>query len=114
MPTIIARKVDRETKRPKRTFMSHEMPLFKGGDLNVERGDATVTCLECEAVLMSLWSVPDQETQELMRLFYEKWLAGKEKHAALREAQLEMRQKVKERYGEDLPFYWGAFVLVGK
>jgi CHAT domain-containing protein len=67
-----------------------------------------------EAVLMSLWSVPDQETQELMRLFYEKWLAGKEKHAALREAQLEMRQKVKERYGEDLPFYWGAFVLVGK
>jgi len=67
-----------------------------------------------EAVLMSLWSVPDQETQELMGLFYEKWLAGKEKHAALREAQLEMRQKVKERYGEDLPFYWGAFVLVGK
>jgi CHAT domain-containing protein/Tfp pilus assembly protein PilF len=67
-----------------------------------------------EAVLMSLWSVPDQETQELMRLFYEKWLAGREKHAALREAQLEMRQKVKERYGEDLPFYWGAFVLVGK
>jgi CHAT domain-containing protein/Tfp pilus assembly protein PilF len=67
-----------------------------------------------EAVLMSLWSVPDQETQELMRLFYEKWLAGKEKHQALREAQLEMRQKVKERYGEDLPFYWGAFVLVGK
>ena len=67
-----------------------------------------------EAVLMSLWSVPDQETQELMGLFYEKWLAGREKHAALREAQLEMRQKVKERYGEDLPFYWGAFVLVGK
>jgi CHAT domain-containing protein len=67
-----------------------------------------------EAVLMSLWSVPDQETQELMGFFYEKWLAGKGKHAALRETQLEMRQKVKERYGEDLPFYWGAFVLVGK
>lgn len=67
-----------------------------------------------ETVLMSMWPVPDQETQELMQSFYQKWLAGKDKHQAFREAQLEMRQKVKERYGEDLPFYWGAFVLVGR
>jgi len=67
-----------------------------------------------EAVLMSLWSVPDVETRELMALFYKKWLGGKEKHQALREAQLEMREKVKARYGEDLPLYWGAFVLVGR
>jgi CHAT domain-containing protein len=67
-----------------------------------------------EAVLMSLWSVPDEETRELMALFYEKWLGGKEKHEALREAQFEMRKKIKARYGEDLPFYWGAFVLVGR
>ena len=66
-----------------------------------------------EAVLMSMWSVPDQETQELMTLFYRKWLAGTEMHEALRQAQLEMRQRVKERYGKDLPQYWGAFVLVG-
>ena len=67
-----------------------------------------------EAVLMTMWSVPDQETQELMVLFYEKWLAGKSKSAALREAQLEMRKRVKARYGEDLPLFWGAFVLVGR
>ncbi|MGH9579693.1 MAG: CHAT domain-containing protein, partial [Terriglobales bacterium] len=67
-----------------------------------------------EAVLMSLWSVPDQETQELMTLFYERWLSGKGKHEALREAQLELRSRVKERRGHDLPFYWGAFVLVGR
>ena len=67
-----------------------------------------------QAVLMSMWSVPDQETRELMVLFYKKWLGGKEKHQALREAQLEMREKVKARYGEDLPLYWGAFVLVGR
>ncbi len=67
-----------------------------------------------EAVLMSMWSVPDQETQELMTLFYDKWLTGKSKAAALREAQLEMREKVRARYGEDLPLYWGAFVLVGR
>jgi CHAT domain-containing protein len=67
-----------------------------------------------EAVLMSLWSVPDQETQELMTLFYKKWLSGKSKHEALRESQLELRAKVKQRYGQDLPFYWGAFILVGR
>jgi len=66
-----------------------------------------------EAVLMSMWSVPDRETQELMTGFYAKWLGGKEKHAALREAQLELREAVRARYGEDLPYYWGAFVLVG-
>ena len=67
-----------------------------------------------EAVLMSLWSVPDRETQELMTLFYSKWLADQNKHEAFREAQLELRTKVRERYEEDLPFYWGAFVLVGR
>ena len=67
-----------------------------------------------DSVLMSMWSVPDKETQELMPLFYQKWLAGKNKHEALREAELEMRARVKSRYGEDRPQYWGAFVLVGR
>jgi CHAT domain-containing protein len=67
-----------------------------------------------QSVMMTMWSVPDRETQELMTLFYSKWLAGKDKHQALREAQQEMREKVKARYGRDLPFYWGAFVLVGR
>ncbi len=67
-----------------------------------------------ESVLMSMWAVPDKETQELMALFYEKWLSGKDKHEALREAEMEMRARVKARYGEDRPQYWGAFVLVGR
>jgi CHAT domain-containing protein/Tfp pilus assembly protein PilF len=66
------------------------------------------------AVLMSLWSVPDRETQELMTLFYSKWLASGDKHQAFREAEMELRAKVKARYGEDRPFYWGGFVLVGR
>jgi tetratricopeptide (TPR) repeat protein len=67
-----------------------------------------------ESVLMSMWSVPDKETQELMSLFYEKWLGGMDKHEALRAAQQEMRERVRTRYKLDLPFYWGAFVLVGR
>ena len=67
-----------------------------------------------DSVLMSMWSVPDKETQELMSLFYEKWLGGTDKHEALRAAQQEMRERVRVRYKQDLPFYWGAFVLVGR
>ncbi|MFZ1940411.1 MAG: CHAT domain-containing tetratricopeptide repeat protein [Terracidiphilus sp.] len=67
-----------------------------------------------EAVMMSMWSVPDKETQELMAFFYQKWLGGMEKPEALRQAQLEERETVKKRYGKDLPFYWGAFVLIGR
>ena len=67
-----------------------------------------------EAVLMSLWSVPDKETLELMQLFYTHWLEGEDKHAALRTAQLEVRAGVRQRYGRDMPYYWGGFVLAGK
>jgi len=37
-----------------------------------------------------------------------------DKHPALRAAQQEMRERVRARYKQDLPFYWGAFVLVGR
>ena len=68
-----------------------------------------------QSVMMSLWSVPDKETQELMQRFYSKWLAGAEIHQALKDAQLEMREQVKtEHDGKDLPYYWAAFVLVGR
>jgi len=67
-----------------------------------------------DALMMSMWSVPDKETQELMALFYQKWLGGMEKPEALRQAQLEERETVRKRYGKDMPFYWGAFVLVGR
>jgi hypothetical protein len=33
----------------------------------------------------------------------------------LKEAQLEMREQVRMTHdGKDLPYYWGAFVLVGR
>jgi CHAT domain-containing protein len=63
---------------------------------------------------MSLWAVPDRETQELMGVFYDKWLSGRSRHEALRAAQLEMRERVRTRYGQDLPYYWAAFIMVGR
>jgi CHAT domain-containing protein/tetratricopeptide (TPR) repeat protein len=60
-----------------------------------------------KSVLMSLWTVSDEATQQLMTMFYENWLNGKVPREAFRMAQLSLR----DRYPE--PYYWGAFVLVG-
>lgn len=67
-----------------------------------------------QSVMMSLWKVPDEETRELMELFYRKWLAGMDKQLALRDAQLELRQRTIRAWGRDRPQLWGAFVLVGR
>ena len=61
-----------------------------------------------QSVLMSLWNVSDQATSELMQSFYEQWLGGEDKFTALRNAQLEMMKKRRS------PYYWGAFVIIGK
>jgi CHAT domain-containing protein/Flp pilus assembly protein TadD len=60
-----------------------------------------------KSLIMSLWSVDDAATQELMSLFYKEKQKNKDVHAAFREAQ----QKLKEKYPH--PFYWGAFIMVG-
>ena len=61
-----------------------------------------------DAVVMSMWSVNDQATQELMSLFYKHWLESGDKQSAFQKAQNELRQKFPE------PYYWGAFVMVGR
>lgn len=68
-----------------------------------------------ESLVMSLWAVPDKETQELMVTFYENLLSGKMTRVqALRQAALHQMQVVKERYGSPHPLYWGAFVFLGE
>ncbi len=57
---------------------------------------------------MSLWTVSDVATQELMTIFYKEWLSSKTKREAFKIAQ----QKIREKY--KYPYYWGAFIMVGE
>ncbi len=62
-------------------------------------------------VVVSLWSVDDQATSELMKVFYKKMLQEKLKPAAaLRTAQIEIWRT--QKYSA--PYYWAAFTLQGE
>jgi len=68
-----------------------------------------------KSLVMSMWSVPDKETKELMVEFYKNILSGKmDRSQALRQAALKQKKIVKDRYGHSNPFYWGAFVFMGE
>lgn len=66
-----------------------------------------------ENIVMSLWSVPDQETGWLMEEFYRSYLAGDNPAVALNKARSALRRKLTARDGIDQPFYWAAFILEG-
>jgi CHAT domain-containing protein len=62
-------------------------------------------------VVVSLWSVSDRATSELMARFYRKLLKENARPAqALRAAQIEMWQATRWR----APYYWSAFTLQGE
>ncbi|EAY29271.1 CHAT domain-containing tetratricopeptide repeat protein [Microscilla marina] len=68
-----------------------------------------------KSVLVSLWSVADESTSQLMINFYDYLLAGKTKHEALRQAKLRLISEGKDYQGNPIPpFYWAPFVLIGK
>jgi CHAT domain-containing protein/tetratricopeptide (TPR) repeat protein len=59
-------------------------------------------------ILMSLWEVPDEETSELMQLFYTNIFNGDSYYIAFQKAQLRLKAKYKN------PSKWAGFVLVGE
>jgi CHAT domain-containing protein/tetratricopeptide (TPR) repeat protein len=59
-------------------------------------------------LIVSLWKVADAETQELMHIFYEHLMRGKPVQLALHCAKLEVRKRHRD------PFYWAAFICIGR
>jgi len=59
-----------------------------------------------KAIIMSLWKVNDQATQQLMTSFYKNYSITGDKNSAFKKAQQELKNKFKD------PYYWGAFVMI--
>jgi CHAT domain-containing protein len=66
------------------------------------------TIAGARVVLMSLWTVSDEATQVLMTNFYGQLFKGKPITQAFALAQ----QETRKQYAH--PYYWSAFVLLGK
>ena len=61
------------------------------------------------SVLMSLWSVSEVQSVNLVKSFFRNMKDGKNKSEALALARGEIRKK-----GFDHPFFWAGFILVGE
>jgi CHAT domain-containing protein len=59
--------------------------------------------------VLSLWKVSDPGTKELMTKYYQKLKAGKGRHEALRQAQLELLNDPNYQH----PYFWASFVPSG-
>jgi tetratricopeptide (TPR) repeat protein len=61
-----------------------------------------------KTILISMWTVNDQATQELMSLFYQNWFATGNKREAFKNAQASLRAKY------STPYFWAGFVMIGE
>lgn len=65
-----------------------------------------------KSTVMSLWPVPDQQTNIIMTEFYRQLKAGKSKAEALRLAKLSYLDQVEESELKH-PYYWAGFLISG-
>ncbi|GAC1652278.1 MAG: CHAT domain-containing protein [Ktedonobacteraceae bacterium] len=86
------------------------LALSGGGDEQLGLGRAFLAA-GARSLVMSLWSVEDNATNELMQCFYQHLLNGESKVQALRAAQCELLHSPTSNYSH--PYFWAAFRLVG-
>lgn len=87
------------------------------GDINNGEGVAGLRRVfhvaGAEHVLATLWQVPDLQSAQLMAAFFEHLSDGRTPSKALQQAQREMIQKRRDRFGAAHPYYWAAYTLTG-
>ncbi len=59
-----------------------------------------------KSIVMSLWSVSDEATMELMTMFYSNYAKTGNKQQSFADAQKKLKAKYKD------PFYWSAFIML--
>ncbi|QQR85312.1 MAG: CHAT domain-containing protein [Flavobacteriales bacterium] len=65
----------------------------------------------CPSLVMSLWSIDEKVSSEIITRFYKYLADGMPKHEALRQAKLDHLTTASDELA--LPYYWAGMVLVG-
>jgi len=81
------------------------------GDVDVGEGvyglQRSFLVAGAKVLIMSMFKVDDEATNELMLKFYQKWLnSGK-----IRTSFVEAKKELRTEYPD--PIYWGAFMVIG-
>ena len=87
------------------------LSMSGGGDEQLGLGRAFLAA-GTSSLVMSLWPVEDNATNELMQRFYEGLLKGESRVEALRAAQRNLLSRSGTPYTH--PYFWAAFRLVGE
>lgn len=66
-----------------------------------------------QAVLASLWQVPDRDTSVLMQGFFKSLAESRDVGSALQATQRRHIETRRRRFGVAHPYYWAAFTLTG-
>jgi CHAT domain-containing protein len=64
------------------------------------------------AVLTSLFEVPDAETRDLMRVFYQNYAATQRRVAAINQAQRQQIDARRQQHNAAHPFFWASFIML--
>jgi len=67
----------------------------------------------CNSLVMSLWSIYDAQTAEIVEDFFKHLKKGKAKDEALRQAKLDYLQNPETKAGFTHPIYWAGLVQIG-
>jgi len=86
------------------------LALSGGGDEQLGLARAFLAA-GAASLVISLWSVEDTSTNELMQHFYQHLLQGESKVQALRSAQCNLLRQADSMYAH--PYFWAGFRLVG-
>jgi len=90
----------------------------KTGDGQLKNGEGVISLSRafayagCPSVIMSLWSLPDEQTAYLSELFFLNLKNGMHKHKALQQAKLSYLQNPTDDITIQ-PFFWGGLVATG-